>query len=444
MRVVKDLKSSSVVIPKGTIILETRPFAHVLKSYYRYTHCDHCLKTNGGKLLKCSGCQYSHYCDRLCQKQSWVIHKSECMNLKRILPRVIPDAARLMARIVVKLEKGGAEEKEYYDKYCFRKFKDLMSHYSDIKNDPKRMEHFTCLHEVLKEYMGEEALPNAAELLGIYGRICVNSYNIVDVDMNSVGVGIYLGPSIIDHSCKPNCVAIFEGTRISIRALVDMPQLDWANIRISYIDVLNTTNIRRSELQSSYYFLCECEKCKEPEKFESAAICPSCDEPCSIDQDSCKGCKKEITSTFRNKFNEVSQFTARYLENIKNEAYLDVSKTCLKRHANVLHPMNIQNVRVTESAFDASINLGYWEDAEKFGIELIPGYLHYYGEIHPSTGILYSVLGKIQLNLSKAKLALDSLSKAMKILTITHGEKHSLVRENLRPLLSQAIVENRK
>lgn len=33
------------------------------------------------------------------------------------------------------------------------------------------MEHFTSLCAVLMEYLGEGALPNSAELLGIYGRV---------------------------------------------------------------------------------------------------------------------------------------------------------------------------------------------------------------------------------------------------------------------------------
>lgn len=46
--------------------------------------------------------------------------------------------------------------------------------------------------------------------------------------MNTIGVGIYLGASVMDHSCKPNAVAVFEGTTIMIRTLMDLPSLDWS------------------------------------------------------------------------------------------------------------------------------------------------------------------------------------------------------------------------
>lgn len=51
------------------------------------------------------------------------------------------------------------------------------SDYSDIKKDSKRMEHFTSLCAVLMEYLGEGALPNSAELLGMYGRVSFLSQN---------------------------------------------------------------------------------------------------------------------------------------------------------------------------------------------------------------------------------------------------------------------------
>lgn len=43
--------------------------------------------------------------------------------------------------------------------------------YPNLKVDSNRLEHFSTLCEVLKQYMGESNLPNAVDLLGIYGRV---------------------------------------------------------------------------------------------------------------------------------------------------------------------------------------------------------------------------------------------------------------------------------
>ncbi|XP_066595162.1 histone-lysine N-methyltransferase SMYD3 isoform X2 [Prorops nasuta] len=436
------MKENTDVLKKGTTLITAKPFAFVLSSKHRTERCDNCLKSDT-QLLKCSGCQYVYYCDRKCQKESWSIHKQECSNLKRIVPRVIPDAARLMAKIIIKLNLGGGEECGYYTETKYRKFKDLMSHYSDIKNSEEKMEHFTSLCGVLLEFFGNTPIPNSAELMGIYGRMCINSFNILNEDMNSIGVGIYLAPSILDHSCEPNATVIFEGTRIIIRTLQDLPSLDWSNIRISYIDLLNTTKDRKAELQSSYYFLCECEKCKTEKPEAEAAACPnvSCTYPCSVNDDKCTKCGAEYPVGFKENFNEVTEFTKHHLQDMKIMAYLDVSKICLKRQKGVLHSLNVKHVRTLESAFDAAINLSSWEEAEEYSKLLLPGYLLYYGYIHSLTGLLYLMRGKIQLYLNKPKQAFEMLRKAHDILVITHGEKHSLVKDTVKRLLYKATLE---
>ncbi|XP_011704687.1 PREDICTED: histone-lysine N-methyltransferase SMYD3 isoform X2 [Wasmannia auropunctata] len=433
---------SSDIVKRGTTILTGKPFVFTLNSKHRITRCDNCLKS--GKLSKCSGCQYVYYCDRNCQKESWPTHKAECARLKKVLPRVLPDAARLMARIILKLNQGGADEVGYYTENNSRKFKDLMSHYSDIKVDAKRMEHFTTLCGVLFQFLDETHLPNIAELMGIYGRMCTNSFNILDLDMNTIGVGIYLGASVIDHSCKPNAVVVFEGTTVIVRTLMDLPSLDWSQIRISYIDLLSSNNNRREELRSSYYFWCDCERCKKEEPMAEAAACPnsSCDSPCSIEADECEKCGEKMSVEFKETFREVVDFTIHHLEKMKTMAYLDVSKICLKKQKGVMYKFNIQHVRTLEMAHIAAMNLKCWEDAEFYGKELMPGYLLYYGEIHPLTGLLYLTTGKIQLHLGKPKEALRALNKANTVLMITHGDKHSLVKEELRPLLYQAVMES--
>lgn len=146
------LKNNLKMIGKGKCILKEQPFVYVLKSKYRKEMCDFCLKTGiswvfcfiflrkfsrnydfcvfflfSGKVLKCSGCQYVYYCNRECQTNAWKFHKAECVCLKRANGRIVPDAARVMARIILKLNDGGDTEKGYYTEKFYRKFKDLMS-----------------------------------------------------------------------------------------------------------------------------------------------------------------------------------------------------------------------------------------------------------------------------------------------------------------------------
>lgn len=77
--------------------------------------------------MKCSACQYVYYCGKHCQKSAWPAHKLECRSLKQVAPRVVPDAARLLAKLIRILENDGNKTRAYYTEGKFRMFKDLMS-----------------------------------------------------------------------------------------------------------------------------------------------------------------------------------------------------------------------------------------------------------------------------------------------------------------------------
>ncbi|XP_041973756.1 histone-lysine N-methyltransferase SMYD3 isoform X2 [Aricia agestis] len=278
-------RKSDSGVKAGDLILTEEPFAYVLSSKERGSRCDNCLEKC--RLLKCSGCQFVYYCGKVCQIEAWNDHKWECVNIKRVSPKEVPDAARILAKIINRLKRGdGISYKAYYSPTSFRMWKDLMSHYSDIKKDKKKMDHFTSLCVVLYEFLKDISLPNTVDLIGLYGRMVINSFTILDMDMNSIGTGIYLAASVIDHSCEPNAVATFDGKTISIRAIKDMPTLDWRQIRITYIDLMKTAYERQVELQDNYYFLCQCVRCMDEQliKYCHAAKClnTKCDSPVPV------------------------------------------------------------------------------------------------------------------------------------------------------------------
>ncbi|KAL3280384.1 hypothetical protein HHI36_017871 [Cryptolaemus montrouzieri] len=215
-------------IAPGSIIHSEKPFVYCLSSKVRTENCDFCFKK--GMLSKCTSCKYVYYCDKVCQKEAWPVHKAECKSLKKVAPRIIPDAARMLARLIRKLNKNGNQVRSYYTEINFRMYKDLMSHYSDLKSDPKRMEHFETLCVVLNEFMNEDVFPNSVDLMGMFGRMCINSFNICTEEQQTLGTGMYLGASVLDHSCEPNALAMFQGTTLHIKALKQMSYLNWSEV----------------------------------------------------------------------------------------------------------------------------------------------------------------------------------------------------------------------
>lgn len=53
---------------------------------------------------------------------------------------------------------------------------------------------------------------------------------------------------------------------------------------------------------------------------------------------------------------------------------LDVCKMTLSKQERILHNFNVYKIKTLDLAFEACINLQRWDDALKFGTELLPGF----------------------------------------------------------------------
>lgn len=48
----------------------------------------------------------------------------------------------------------------------------LFLDYNNVKLDKTRLEHFLSLFRILQEYFSNEYLPNHADMLSMYGKVC--------------------------------------------------------------------------------------------------------------------------------------------------------------------------------------------------------------------------------------------------------------------------------
>ncbi|KAG1704470.1 Histone-lysine N-methyltransferase SMYD3 [Nymphon striatum] len=248
---------------KGSVVLNSKPFVYILCNSHRGRHCDSCLASNDN-LLKCVSCSFVYYCNRKCQKKAWNLHKLECAALKKVHPYIPTDSVRLIAQIIFKLKLGGAEEAEETGDGKKRMFADLESHVEEISADEKRRMLFSKMCSTLKIFLGEDNIPSPLDLLSIFGKMVINSLTITTGDLRSVGVGLYLGLSRFNHSCKPNAAVNFEGTTAAVRTITDLPSKDLNQIFITYIDQLCDRSERRKSLRDQYYFTCQCDACNDP------------------------------------------------------------------------------------------------------------------------------------------------------------------------------------
>ena len=75
-----------------------------------------------------------------------------------------------------------------------------------------------------------------------------------------MGAVLYVEGSAYDHSCAPNAMQCFVGTRLQIKALRELDS-DSEPIVIHYVDLKQRLNDRRTKLARQYYFHCECARC---------------------------------------------------------------------------------------------------------------------------------------------------------------------------------------
>ena len=73
--------------------------------------------------------------------------------------------------------------------------------------------------------------------------------------------------SILDHSCTPNCAAIFNGSKVQVVAMERIPPGSIAtSATISYISPMEDTQTRKRQQRRIWHFSCTCTLCSEEGK----------------------------------------------------------------------------------------------------------------------------------------------------------------------------------
>lgn len=139
-----------------------------------------------------------------------------------------------------------------------RSFSCLLSHSSRFMEDTVRRDSIHYLYSQV-ELLLEEDMPDFPTFLEVLGRLYINGFEICNERMETYGWGVYLGPSILDHSCQPTASVTFSGRQLTVTANRPLASLNQAFI--SYCDPSLPSSVRREKLLENYFFLCECSKC---------------------------------------------------------------------------------------------------------------------------------------------------------------------------------------
>ncbi len=427
-----------MVIAKGQQVLKCKPFAHVVGMQHKDSLCDFCMRDAGQKTLKkCSGCKVVYYCQVSCQKKAWMTyHRQECSYLSKVAPKIPTDTVRLMARIIFKLRQGGMRECAELPDGRQRYFEDLMTHQREIVRDTQRIEAFLSFHAVLQDCLGD-ALPPKNEVLEIYGRVLINSFNVMNDDYQPVGIGLYLAPSVLDHSCSPNATVLFDGSSLILKAIEDVPDFD--KIFISYTNILAPTEERKRALKSQYYFDCQCEKCSNAEESDadkSVLLCSSCKGGVPLSSMTCCKCGGEADGARKASYLKLrSEFEDSVILNMGDHPEPEEQcESLFEEMQHIFHPHDKRYLDLLEILYEQRLGKQQYQAAADVAVLILEHYYRHYPSIDINIGLMELKAAKLWTYLDCFDKAEQHYYRAKQILQVTHGPYHPLVAISVKQI----------
>ncbi|XP_034043830.1 histone-lysine N-methyltransferase SMYD3 isoform X2 [Thalassophryne amazonica] len=399
-------------INRGELVYSAEPLACCVSKKLLREICHQCFSRRS-TLLRCSQCKIARYCDVTCQKQAWCGHKRECKCLQSILPRIPTDSVRLAARLIFALlSPSNNTSEELYT---------LEEHESHLPSmSEQKKEGLSQLVTMLQLYLQEEmpdfmqertsGIPTACrEPLSLIAKVTCNCFTISDGELQEIGVGLYPSLSLLNHDCRPNCVMVFEGTKLQLRAVQDIAAEE--ELTISYIETSALTEDRQRQLEDQYHFTCHCQQCDSADK-----------DKIMLSGEEASWCLLKETLPRLEGLNAEQNW----------QSLLESCRDLFSTVGSAVPDENLYKLKTTDMALDACIHLEQWEEAVRYGERTLPVYKLYYPDPHPVHGIQLMRVGKLQHYLDRIKDALETFKKAYRIITLSHGDDHPLTSDLLR------------
>eukprot|EP00090_Calanus_glacialis_P028644 TRINITY_DN45983_c0_g1_i1.p1 TRINITY_DN45983_c0_g1~~TRINITY_DN45983_c0_g1_i1.p1 ORF type:complete len:452 (-),score=114.09 TRINITY_DN45983_c0_g1_i1:81-1355(-) len=404
--------------PPGTLVIRSPCYSHIISPSSLSNVCDGCLTSPNifdnlppVSLFRCSKCKLSYYCNITCQSKAWPDHSKECKYLKNIQPRVPPAIVRLILRTCLKHKKQ-PDFSENLPDGSVRSFQDLKMHKQDISSSIDKNEAFSSFLQVMQACVGDLFSPE--HLFETYCKILINSTEISDCMGTSVGTGLYLGMSAVDHSCTPNVNAVFSGTEVELRALETIPAPVFTNTRVSYNNSVLPTKLRQARLLEDYFFTCSCEMCNSQEKdmfCRGSTVCVGCKGPVGEMEGKCSGCEKvqEV---------DISKEKVFFFESLEDSQVLKAYQVLRSK----IHIYDYKMVEFSERAMAVCLAEENYEKFYQIGESLLTAYKLYFSPNSTSLGLHLGKLAKVAIFLNQTEDAILYLKQCFDIFKLSHGE----------------------
>eukprot|EP00002_Diphylleia_rotans_P003098 TRINITY_DN12089_c0_g1_i1.p1 TRINITY_DN12089_c0_g1~~TRINITY_DN12089_c0_g1_i1.p1 ORF type:complete len:543 (-),score=82.89 TRINITY_DN12089_c0_g1_i1:143-1771(-) len=256
---------SCVEIAAGTVVMRSAGVVQRSGTLWGDRQCGACLFARAS--LRCVRCRCVRYCSSACQRSHWErIHRRTCAflptwaRLTAQWPPHIVDDIETALWVLVKINRDT-------DSACHsvRTMARLPTDF--IRNEPR----FTFLLSLLKQGVqlyNQHSPKNAIEesdkdLLTLLGQMEANNFSIWDHTLATHGMGVYPFGALLNHSCWPNCVVMYEGPELiqTIRTLRKVSVGE--ELCHSYLDLAANRAQRQTSLLERYGFVCTCLRCMQ-------------------------------------------------------------------------------------------------------------------------------------------------------------------------------------
>lgn len=427
----------------GEVIISQEPYVCVPNNSSSISRCDGCFASSN--LKKCSACQVVWYCGSNCQKLDWKLHRLECQVLSRLdkeKRKSVTPSIRLMLKLYLrrKLQNDNVIPSTTTDNYSL--VEALVAHMSDI--DEKQLLLYAQIANLVNLILQWPEI-SINEIAENFSKLACNAHTICDSELRPLGTGLYPVISIINHSCLPNAVLVFEGRLAVVRAVQHVPK--GAEVLISYIETAGSTMTRQKALKEQYLFTCTCPRCIKLGQFddiqESAILegyrCK--DDGCSgfllRDSDdkgfTCQQCglvrSKEEIKKIASEVNILSKKTLALTSCGNHQEVVSTYKMIEKLQKKLYHPFSVNLMQTREKLIKILMELEDWKEALAYCRLTIPVYQRVYPQFHPLLGLQYYTCGKLEWFLGDTENAIKSLTEAVEILRITHGTNSPFMKE---------------
>lgn len=245
---------------RGQLVLFSEPYAISVQEQSIKELCSYCFR-NSDRLKSCDDCQTFYYCGKECKEKDSPAHWVECEVSKT---KNLEDVAvRLLVRMCLRYHHELGKESSEVVFGRSRTIHDLLTHQEKVTH--KESADYWAIVKTAKSYVSAVCDIDYDLLFLMVNKIAINSHDVICPRRWTIGRVVYLGASILNHSCEVHdrYSQQFVGRNYVIRALRDITIDGVDDLDISYIPLMMSVHDRREKLKDDYYFDCWCSRCTQ-------------------------------------------------------------------------------------------------------------------------------------------------------------------------------------